>query len=566
MSDRSTQDSVQSERWFQVAGWTVQPHACRLEKDGVEVRVEPKVMELLEYLVEHAGQVVSRQELEACVWSGTVVGYEAVTNAITKLRKALGDEARHPRIVETISKHGYRLVADIDPVVPRIQAQGPRNNRVVASIALLSVLVVAAGLGWYVIERPATEPASVENMAFPLPKEPSLAVLPFDNLSGDPDQEYLADGITEEIITVLAKSPYLFVVSRKSTFVYKGAASVKQVAEALGVRYVLEGSVQRSQNRIRITAQLIDALTGHHIWAERYDREFGEIFALQDDITERIMVALHVEISEGEDYRVMHARVRSPEAFDYLMKARVHGLRASKEDKLMYRELVAKAVAIEPDNPEIWLYQAWDYYYEYYGGWSDDRDGALAKAIEFGTKAYAADPNDSAIVGFMGVLCMTRRQYESAVAYGRRSVALAPSSALDKARLAWILSVSGYPEDAIPMVQRAMRLSPSYPGWFTAVLAFSYMLTEDYEKAISAYEQMVERRYNLTRAYVRLAAIYAALGDGEKAHDYAEKLLQVKPDFTIQGWSKTLQYRYRQDLERELGRLRMAGLPEGEPN
>jgi len=565
MTVRSPQLGVRNGRWLEIAGWSVDPHACRLAKDGEEIRIEPKVMEVLEYLAEHAGRVVSREELEASVWSGTVVGYEAVTNAIIKLRRAFGDDARNPRIIETISKHGYRLVADVNSVIPQHLESKPRRTRLFALSALILLLVIATGVGWYVSDEPATEPASLEDMAFPLPTEPSIAVLPFANLSGDADQEYLADGLTEEIITALAKSPYLFVVSRRSSFVYKGAAApVKQVAEELGVRYVLEGSVQRSGNHIRIGARLIDALAGHHIWADRYDRKFGEIFALQDDITEKIKVALHAEITEGEDYRTMHARVHSPEAFDYLMKARVYALRSAMEDKLMYRELVAKAAAIEPDNPEIWLYQAWDHYYEYYGGWSDDRDAALGRAIELGAKAYSADPNDSAIVGFMGILCMTRRQYDSAIDYGRRSVALAPGSAMDKARFAWILAVAGHPEEAIPLAQRAMRLSPSYPGWFLAVLAFSYMLTEDYDKAIAAYEQMVERGHGLPRAYARLAAIHAVLGNGAKSHEYAAKLLQVKPDFTIQGWAKTLQYRYRQDLERELQMLRMAGLPEGE--
>ena len=564
MPSDSVNEAERDRRHFQIAGWVVDPAACRLEKDGESTRIEPRVMQVLEYLAEHAGQVVSRQDLEESVWSGTVVGYEAVTNAVIKLRKALGDDARNPHIIETISKHGYRLVADVAPVVQRSREPRSGRGRAAALAVLLFFLMVAGGLGWLYLDRPDFEPASIEDMAFPLPKEPSIAVLPFNNLSGDTDQEYLVDSLTEDIITALAKSPYLFVIARNSTFKYKGSAvSVKQVAEQLGVRYVLEGSVQRSGGRIRITAQLIDALDGHHIWAERYDRDFDDIFALQDDITDKIMVALHVEISEGEDYRIMHARVRSPEAFEYLMKARVYGNRGKKEDHVIRQELVAKAAAIEPDNPEIWLYQAWGHYREYYRGWSDDREISLDEAIKLGEKAYAVDPNDSAITGFMGVLSMSRGRYDEAIAFGRRSVALAPSSALDKTRLAWILSVGGHPKEAIPLVQKAMRLSPSYPPWFTAVLGFAYMLTEDYDKAIDAYEQLVERQYRLPRAYSRLAGIHATLGNHEKASEYAAKLLEVKEDFTIQGWAKTLQYRNKQDLERELNMLRKAGLPEG---
>jgi len=564
MSTNPTLEAERHRRPFQIAGWVVDPAACRLERDGEDVRIEPKVMQVLEYLVEHVGQVVSRQDLEESVWAGTVVGYEAVTNAIIKLRKALGDDARDAHIVETISKHGYRLVAEITPIVKRNSEHRPGRRRAVALTAFLSLLISAGALSWFILDRPDIEPASIDNMAFPLPKEPSIAVLPFNNLSSDKNHEYLADSLTEDIITVLAKSPYLFVIARNSTFKYKGSAvSVKQVAEQLGVRYVLEGSVQRSGEEIRITAQLIDALDGHHIWAERFDRHFNDIFALQDDITEKIMVALHVEISEGEDYRVMRARVSSPVAFEYLMKARVYGLRGNKEDHAIRQELVAKAAAIEPDNPEIWLYQAWGHFREYYREWSDDREASLNKAIELGEKAYAADPADSAITGFMGVLSMSRGSYEEAISYGRRSVALAPSSALDKTRLAWILAVGGHPDEAIPLVQKAMRLSPSYPPWFTAVLGFAYMLTEDYDNAIVAYEQLVERQFQLPRAYTRLAAIHALLGHHDKAREYASMLLQAKPTFTIQGWATVLQYRYQKDLDRELNMLRMAGLPEG---
>lgn len=228
------------------------------------------------------------------------------------------------------------------------------------------------------------------------PIEPSIAVLPFDNLSGGEEQDFLVEGLTEDIITALAKSPYLFVIARTSTLKYKDKpVPVRQVAEEMGVRHVLEGSVQRKGERIRVTAQLIDALTGRHIWAQRYDHESKNIFALQDDITEKIMVALHVEITEGYDYRDMRARVRSPEAFELLMKARVLAFRSNKEDNALRRQLVAQAAAIEPDNPEIWLYQAWGHWGEYQNRWSEDRQASFDKAVELGEKAYAAVPNYS---------------------------------------------------------------------------------------------------------------------------------------------------------------------------
>jgi len=728
---------------FNVGNWRVDPAACRLERGGKEVRVEPKVMQLLAHLAERSGEVVSRQELERVVWSDTVVGYEAVTNAVIKLRKALQDDARNPHIIETISKGGYRLIADVIPapddseaqpgqLEPKLAAilyahaagysrltgedkegiqhrlnssldtlsntsklhggnvvqsagntvladfgtvtqalicaveiqhklrshnealseeqrieyrigidlggltvdqddicgdgvavatglerladpggicvsesvhsaihgksllgfeslgerrlknvaepvrayrimtlpgevggQRGRHKPVIAVVAAL--LAIAVGVGaWFYYDRPGVKPASVDNMLFPLPKEPSIAVLPFDNLSDDEEQDFLVDGLTEDIITALAKSPYLFVIARNSTLKYKEKpVSVKQVAEELGVRHVLEGSVQRDGERVRITAQLIDALTGRHVWAQHYDREFKDIFALQDDITEKIMVALHVEITEGYDYSDFRARVRTPEAFELLMKARVLALRDNKVDSAMARQLVARAAAIEPDNPEIWLYQAWGHWRVYQNQWSEDPQASLDKAVELGEKAYAATPNYSAATGFLGLLSLSRGEHEKAIEHGRESVELAPGSALDNARLAWFLTVSGHPEEAIALTQKAMRLSPSYPAWFAGVLGFSYMITGRHRDAIALYEQLVERETGLLRAYTRLAGNHAVLGETEKARQYAEKALEIKPDLTVQGWKKYVWYRYPDDLERELDMLRLAGLPEG---
>ena len=334
---------------------------------------------------------------------------------------------------------------------------------------------------------------------------------------------------------------------------------MKQVAEEQGVRYVPEGSIQRSGDRIRINAQLMDALKGHLLWAERYDREFKDIFALQDDITQKILVALHVKLTEGEDVRVMHARAGSPEAFEYLMKSRVHFFRATKEDNAIARQLVAKAAEISPDNPEIWGYMAWHDIRDYRFWWSDDREASLNRAEELAKKAYAADPSDSAATGLMGIVSFYRGRYDEAI----WAVAMAPSSAIDKARLAWILSYSGYPEEAIPLLKKAMRLSPYYPAWFTGTLGLAYMATEDYEHAIAAHNQLLERKSLLQFAYSRLAGINAILGNEEKADEYAAELLRVKPNFTVQRWANVLLYRYPDDLERELNALRMAGLPEG---
>jgi adenylate cyclase len=431
--------------------------------------------------------------------------------------------------------------------------------------AAVAAFVIGGGyLAWLQHKTPELEPVSVANMAFPLPEKPSIAVLPFDNLSGDPDQEFLADGLTEEIITTLSKSPNLFVIARNSTFTYKGkAVEVRQVAEEQGVRYVLEGSIQRSEDRIRINAQLIDALKGHHLWAERYDREFDDIFALQDDITQNIMIELEVELTEGEELRAIHSRAPNPEIFEYMQKSRFHYYRLTKEDNAIARELTTKAAKIAPDYPDAWAAMGWQHLQDFRYGWSADRKNSFEQAQELAEKAYKLAPDISSTNLLLGALSMFSRQYDEAISYFRKAVELAPSQAHGIATLAWGLCYSGNPEEAIPLLKQAMRLSPTYPPWYTASLGHAYMMTGDYTKTIAAHEQLIERKSVLQFAYSRLAAIHAVQGNDEKARGYAAELLKIKPDFTIQSWSKVLIYRNQEDLDWELNALRKAGLPEG---
>ena len=474
-----------------------------------------------------------------------------------------------PQTVKNIEKpvNAYKVLLDpqdAGKIVGAPKPHLPQRWRWAAAGAVLALLIAAAGaVSWLRLSQPEVEPASVSNMAFPLPEKPSIAVLPFDNLSGDPDQEHLADGLTEEIITALSKSPNLFVIARNSTFTYKGkAVPVKQVAEELGVRYVLEGSIQRSGDRIRINAQLIDALEGHHIWAERYDREFDDIFALQDDVTQNIMIALQVELTEGEELRLLHARAPKPEAFEYMQKSRLHYNRFTKVDSAIAREMAAKAAEISPDYPDAWAWMAWNHLNDFRFGWSADRKESFKQAVELAEKAYKLDPTVTGSIRLLGVLSLFRGRYDEAISYARKSVEFAPGDAAGIAGLAWILCYSGYPEEAIPLLQQAMRLSPYYPTWFVATLGLAYMMTGDYPNAIAAHEELIKRKSFLQFSYARLAAVHAVLGNKEKAKDYAAELLKIKPDFTITGWSKVLLYQNQEHRDWELNALRRAGLPE----
>jgi TolB-like protein/cytochrome c-type biogenesis protein CcmH/NrfG len=380
------------------------------------------------------------------------------------------------------------------------------------------------------------EVASKEKMAFPLPEKPSLAVLPFDNLSGDSSQDYFSDGITETIITTLSNVSSLFVIARNSTFTYKGKpVKVQQVAEDLGVRYVLEGSVQRSEDQVRITAQLIDALTGHHLWAENYDRELGNIFALQDDITEHVTMALKVKLTEGEQARIRRGHTENLEAYEYWLRAREIYRSLTKEDNAQARKLYAQSLAL---------------------------------AEELAQKTLAVDDYNAQAYTLLSSVYMAKRHHDKAVAYGKKALALGPNLADLKAAVAVPFMYSGRPEEAIELVKKAMRLSPYYPAWYLAVLGIAYRITGQYEEAITSFESW-RARANPRSAlpHLSLAYTYEEAGRGEEAQVAVAEVLKRKPKASIAGYLKanTFPYKDPAEIERVKDSLRKAGLPETPP-
>ncbi len=361
-------------------------------------------------------------------------------------------------------------------------------NVALAVTAILVVGIAALGIWNFSLRStpPTEELVSDKKLAFPLPDKPSLAVLPFDNMSGDPNQDYFSDGITESIITELSKLSNLFVIARNSTFTYKGKpVKVQQVAEELGVRYVLEGSVQRSGDRVRITAQLIDAQTGKHLWAENYDRKFGDIFALQDDINDHVAMALQVKLTEGEMARIRRGQTDNPQAYDYYLRGLETYRSFTKENNDQARKLYEKTVELDPNYALGWCSIGWTYYREGRFGWTDTPTKSLALAEELGHKALTLDESMSEAYALLSVVYMARRQHDKAVAYGEKTIALAPNFASNLATVAIPYLYSGKPEVAAELVQTAMRHSPYYPAWYLPVLGIAYRITGQYEEAIA---------------------------------------------------------------------------------
>ncbi len=299
-----------------------------------------------------------------------------------------------------------------------------------AAVVFVIIGAISVTLWNTYFRPPPVEIASVEKMAFPLPDKPSIAVLPFDNLSDDPKQGYFSDGLTEQIITNLSKLPNFFVIARNSTFTYKGKpVKVKQVSEELGVRYVLEGSVQKSGDRVRITAQLIDAITGHHLWAERYDRELVDVFSLQDEITMKVLTALRVKLTAGEQARIVARNTDNIDAYLLFLQAVHHLRKTHQEGIIMARKLCEEAIALDPNFADPYRVLAWTHLEDVWFGWSKSSRESFKKAVELAEQSLALDntnPNTVALVGHMSLL---KRQHEKAIAEGERSIALDPNSA-----------------------------------------------------------------------------------------------------------------------------------------
>jgi adenylate cyclase len=435
-----------------------------------------------------------------------------------------------------------------------------------AVAVIIALLVVAGGVAIWKSYRPPTPPievASVEKMAFPLPDKPSIAVLPFNNLSGDPEQEYFSDGITEEIIAALGSVPKLFVIARNSTFTYKGKpVKVQQVAEELGVRYVLEGSVKKAGNRIRITAQLIDALSGHHLWAKRYDRNLSDIFAVQDEITREIITAMQVKLTEGEQIRAAAKGTDNLEAYLKYLQANELINQINPQSNAMAKRLAEEAVALDPEYSWAHHVLGRSHMMDVWVGASKSPKESIGKAIELVQKAIALDDTNANAHGLLGFLYSMTKQYDKSVAQAEKAVALNPNSAWAHFTVGKTLSFAGRWKESIPEYKLAIRLNPIPPNLYPWSLGLSYAYTGQYDEGIKWCEKAVRQQSDDLLARIMMTAVYSWSGRDEEARVQAAEVLRIQPKFTIKGFEKKLTYKRQEDRERFLGALRKAGLPD----
>jgi TolB-like protein/class 3 adenylate cyclase/Tfp pilus assembly protein PilF len=483
----------------------------------------------------------------------------------------LGDQT-----VKNISKPvgAYRVLMD-----PRVTVSGktidttpPINRRrsVIVGVAAVLAVVIAVGIWQFYSSRVSIVAASVEKMAFPLPDKPSIAVLPFDNMSKDAEQDFLVDAISENIISTLSQIPDLFVIARNSTFTYKGKpVKIAQVSEELGVRYVLEGSVLKSEDRIRITVQLIDALKGQHLWADTYDRDNKDILIIMDDISLEIAKALSVQLI-GIDTGKRTADTKSLEAWLLYVRGLHFIERNAEEDVAMAVEVLERAIELDPNLTKAWTQLAFAKLEQARYGYTSSREESFKQAENLAQKSLEMDDSLSETHILLGDMYLYQGHYDEALTEYEKAVALTPNDAFAYWTLGRSFLFIGQPDRGIPLLKKAMRLCPYYPWYFPYVLGRVYYHSRRYDDAIAIFEQIIEmckeRGCSLKWPNVQLAQVYAELGQYEKARSHMQIVLEHDHKFNLESRRKANPYKNSADNDREIEALRKAGAPEHPPS
>ena len=401
-------------------------------------------------------------------------------------------------------------------------------------------------------------PAGSDGLA--LPDKPSVAVLPFANVSQDPTQEYFSDGVTEDLITGLSKMSGLFVIARNSVFTYKGKpVNVRQVGRDLGVRYVLEGGVQRAGTRVRITAQLVDARSGYHLWAERYDREVRDIFALQDEVTKQIVRALAVKVTEAEKARIGRVPTGVLEAYDLVLRGHEERKRTTREGNAEARRLFRQALELDPNYAGAYAGLAWTILQSWQFLWSRDR-ATLQQARDLAERAIALDNALAEGHLVLGQIYLWQKEHDRAIEQAESAVALAPNDASSYETLAEILSWSGRPDESIRLIRHAMRLDPHYPFFYLWTLGHSYYLTGQRQQALDALGKLVQENPNFVAAHAYRAVVLTELGRTEDAREAWDAASRISPGASMSNLRERLPYKRPADLDRILSAVHRAGV------
>lgn len=552
---------------FTLGEWLVDPVADRVSKGDQSVKLEPRVMDVLVYLASRPGQIASREELETSVWAGIVVGYEALTSTMLKLRKALDDDPRHPRYIETVSKRGYRLIAEVHPIneiAPQVGAniqteQYPPESFFIKRgkqlfSAFIIITIIMGALIWFRV------PEDVDKHHLDTEPFVSVAVLPFDNISGDPAQQYYANGITNDLITELSRISELTVISKDSTFLLKDD-TLDRIRQELGVDYVLKGSVRRDAKQIRINTQLIETHSGRHLWGEHFDATLDDTFSVQDAITEKIAGVLKIHFSTGQDSTVARY-FPSIEAYDLFLQGLDFYGRRSFEDLEQAKSYFQQALNLDPNFARAYANLGLIHLRHAIDGWEINTQGEFDKAKSLALQALQLNDQLAEIHFVDAFVNLYQRDYESAIRGLGKALDLRPSYADGYALLAWVLHFSGRPEHAEINLKRAILLNPITPVGYLLVQGEGEFIEGHYADAITTLESALEKNPINPRTQAVLAASYAQANRVDDATWIIDQLLAHHPKVTITRLRNAFPFRDEKQIQQFQEGLRKAGLPE----
>ena len=506
----------------------------RLLHNGDPVAIEPLAFDLIAYLVQHRDRVVGRDELLDQLWSGKVVSDAALAARLKDARKALGDNGRRQAVIKTVHGRGYRFIATV--------TQGAQQQ--------------------------ASSPATDQGHESGQQREvTSIAVLPFYNMSDDPQQAFLGEGIAQDITTALSKIDSLLVISSRSTAGYRGQAlDLQRIGSEQGVRYLLEGNIRKSGKRVRISAQLIEAASGRHLWAERYDRELQDIFVLQDEMTREIVSALDVQLREGEQARFWSSGTTNLEAWECVRLSIDGALGADPDTKRDAQRLLEKAIDLDPDYAIAWVMLGWihQFHSDVASGANDAERmrSALAATYDCIQKALAADPDCADAHGLLAMYQLELKAFDKAREIAERAIALAPNNAENLSIAAMVCNKTGNPQRGLELKQRSMRVCPMFRPGNLRGLGLSYYLLGRSDEAIEAFRESLAKEPGYLTAHTYLAAIHAERGEQVEAEARAREIMKQFPEFSIQAYVKGISFSDPSILARLAANLGKAGLPD----
>jgi TolB-like protein/Flp pilus assembly protein TadD len=539
---------------FRFADYEIDIARQELRRGGEVVPIEPQVFDLLVHLIQNRDRIVSKDELIDVVWQGRIISEAAFSSRISAVRRAIGDDGQSQVFVRTHHKRGFRFVGE---VTADAVSNVPARDAIGESAAERDV----AGND---TPEPTRIIAAADAPALVLPSKPSIAVLPFQNMSGDPEQEYFADGLTEDIITGLSRQPWFFVIARNSTFSYKGqAVDVREVGAQLGVRYILEGSVRKASSRVRVTGQLIDATLGNHLWADRYDRELADIFDLQDEITNRVIGSVGPQILVAEATRVRRKPPQSIDAWDLVIQALPHMWHMRVADHQRALELLQRAVERDPNYAHAHALIGWIYVSMFNLDARVPITGFTDKGLEAGARAVALDDQEPWGHLVLGLGHARRRRAELAQLHLNKSVELNPSFALGYAGLSYALACGGEPEHGLQTLEQAHRLSPRDPflSLFSPTARYMALFAlERYEETIEVCRATTALYPNHVGAWRLMTVSLGLLGRRDEAKEALAQTLKLQPDLSSAHVEQNTVYVNPADRARFLEGLRQAGL------